>query len=220
MNQDHHEHAASTLIFNLGIIACVFFFASIGVAAQGRIDRPPTPAERMRERQLRRETQMETNTMIEALRKDSRQLTKEERSPLAYVQLQKDFEHLQTVHNQMMVMTFANKVLDYKLISEASTEIRKRAVRLKSNLPLPEPEEDKQKEESLKGWDELDQGQVKPALLALDDLIMRFVKNPVFQKPEVIDLRQSSQATRDLDAIIKLSGKIKKSADKLTKAPQ
>jgi hypothetical protein len=120
----------------------------------------------------------------------------------------------------MMAMTFTNNVLDYKLISEASAEIRRRAARLRSNLPLPETEKGEQEAQPMEGWNELGQGQVKLALLALDDLIMRFVMNPVFQKLGVVDVQQSLRAKRDLEVIIKLSGKIKKCADKLAKASQ
>lgn len=174
--------------------------------------------ERLRERQLRRDAQLETGVMIEALKTESRKRPDEERKPVPYVyELKQDFENLQTIHNQMMGMTFSNNVLDYKLISEASMEIRKRAVRLKSSLLLAEAEK-AETGQSLKGWEEIDRGQLKPALLFLDDLIMRFVTNPIFQKPEVVDLQQSSRAKRDLEAIIKLSGKIRKSAEKLAKA--
>jgi hypothetical protein len=215
MNRERQALAPDLIVFSFVTLTCLLFLVPLRADAQ----RTMTPGERMRERQVRREAQMETNLMIEALKTDSRRAKKEEKRPnLAGLQLQQDFEQLQTVHNRMMVMTFANKSLDYNLISEASEEIKRRATRLKSGLPLPKPDEGKAKEESLKGWDELDQGQVKPALLALDDLVMRFVTNPVFQKSEVINLQQSSQATRDLEAIIKLSGKIKKSANKLTKA--
>lgn len=221
MSQNHKARAASIVGFGIVIFACATLFVPARAAAQQtRTDRPPSPMERVRERQLRREAQLETGLMIEALKSESRRPVEEARPRLAYVQLKQDFEHLQTVHNQMMVMTFDNKVLDYKHISEASTEIRKRAARLKSNLPLPESEKAESQERPLKGSKELDQGQVKPALLALDDLIMSFVKNPIFQSAEVVDLQQSEKAMRDLEDIIKLSGKLKKYADKFTKAPK
>jgi hypothetical protein len=59
---------------------------------------------------------------------------------------------------------------------------------------------------------------VKPALLALDGLMMSFVSNPIFQSAQVVDVQQASKAKRDLEAIIKLSGKIKKSAARLSRA--
>ena len=217
MRHSHHQHATRLVLLGFLIYASACFFTPAQAVAQGRNERPLTPMERVRERQLRREAQMETSLMIEALRSESRKHPSEKREVPVSVQLKHDFENLQTVHNQMMEMTFSNNVLDYKLISEASAEIRKRAARLKSNLPLPEAEKDVVGQ-PLKGWDEINRGQMKPALLVLDDLVMRFVMNPIFQQPEVLDLQQSSQAKRDLEDIIKLSGKIKKGAEKLAKA--
>ena len=217
MNHDYHERAACVVLPCIIIFACACLFNTMTAAAQSG-QRTPSPMERLRERQMRREAQMETNIMIEALRKESSKRPDEGRKPAPYsYQLKQDFEHLQTTHNQMMATTFSNNVLDYKLISESSLEIRKRAARLKSTLPLP-ADEKAETGESLKSWEEIDRGHLKPALLLLDDFVMRFVTNPIFQKPDVVDLQQSSRAKRDLEAIIKLSGKIRKSAEKLAKA--
>jgi hypothetical protein len=214
----NREKRAVVFLFCAAMFACASFLAARQAAAQqSRPERSPSPMERLRERQLRREAQMETGIMIEALKREASKPVEERRAQSANFQLKHDFEQLQTIHNRMMTMTFSNNVLDYKLISEALTEIKKRASRLKSNLPLPAPAEDKREAKSLKGWGEIDRGQLKPALLALDDLIMSFVTNPVFRKAEVIDIHQSSRARRDLEDIIKLSEKIKKSADALTK---
>jgi hypothetical protein len=214
----HEKRVASIVVFSAVLFTFASFMARPLAAQQPARTDSMSAAERARQRQIRRDEQMETDLSISALERESRQPAEEERPRLASMQLKEDFEQLQTVNNQMMVMVFANNVLDYKRISEATTEIRKRAVRLKSNLPLPAPEKDGQEEQPGKGWNELNQGQVKPALQTLDDLIQRFVTNPVFQQPEVVDIQQSSKARRDLEVIIKLSEKIKKSADKLTKA--
>jgi hypothetical protein len=214
----HEKRAASIVVFCTAIFAFASFLAPPLAAQQtGRAD-TMSAADRMRQRQLRRNEQMDTGLMIGALEKESRRRpTEEDRPRLDYMRIKEDFERIQTVNNQMMVTTFANNVLDYKRIAEASSEIRKRATRLHATLPLPESENQEQSEQPLKGWNELDQGEVKPALKALDDLIMGFVNNPVFQKPEIVDVQQSSKAKRDLEVIIKLSGKIKKSAEKLSK---
>lgn len=217
MSHDHREYSARLLLLSFIIFAFGCFFTTERAAAQ-RSDRPPTPSERMRERQMRRESQMETSMMIEALKRDNRRRPGEVRESVASLQLKQDFETIQTVNNQMMTMTFSNNVLDYKLISESSAEIRKCAARLKSRLPLPEAGKDETESKSLKNWDEINREQLKPALLFLDDLIMRFVGNPIFQQSEVFDLQQTSRAKRDLQAIINLSGKITKHAEKQAKA--
>jgi hypothetical protein len=214
----YQENTVGILVSSIVILAFATVFAPESFAQQpGRGDTLST-SERMRQRQLRRNEQMEAGLMISAIEKESRRRPSEDDRPrLDYMQIKEDFERIQTVNNQMMVMTFANNVVNYKNIAEASSEIRKRAARLKVTLPLPESENPEQSEQPLKGWNELDQGEVKPALKALDDLIMGFVNNPVFQKPEIVDVPESSKAKRALEDIIKLSAKIKKSAEKLSK---
>jgi len=212
----HHQEkrAVGITVFSLALFA----FASFTTCPAHAQTSQSAAAERQRQRQTRRNDQMENEIKISALEKESRQPVEEKQTRLAYAQLKADFEQLQTVNNRMMVMVFANKVLDYRSISESIAEIRKRAARLKSNLPLPATEKDESEEQSFKEWNEINQAQVKLALQTLDDLIQRFVTNPVFQQPQVVDVQQSSKAKRDLEAIIKLSEKIRKGMDKLAKA--
>ena len=217
MFQNHEKRAVSLVVFSAALFACASFMARPLYAQQPPRADATSAAERARQRQISRNDQLETELRINALERESRQPGTKESPRLANMQLKNDFEQLQTVNNQMMAMVFANNVLDYKRVSEAITEIRKRAARLKSNLPLPSAEKDGQEEQPLKGLDELNQGEVKPALLSLDDLIQRFVTNPVFQQSQVVDIQQSSKARRDLEAILKLSEKIRKSTDKLMK---
>ena len=211
----HHQEKRSvfTIIFSVALFAFAFL-----IALPVRAQQPSTAAERARQRQARRDDQMETEMRINSLERESRRSPEEKSPNLANAQLKDDFEQLQTVDNQMMEMVFANNMLDYKRIFEAITEIRKRATRLKSNLPLPVAEKDESEDQTLKDWNEVNQTQVKPALQALDDLIQRFVTNPVFQQSQVVDIQQSSKARRDLEAIIRLSEKLRKSADKLAKS--
>jgi len=209
--QHQEKRAVVITVFSLALFASLM---ACHVHAQSQ----SAAAERVRQRQTRRNDQMENEIKISALEKESRQPEEEKQTRLAYAQLKADFEQLQTVNNRMMAMVFTNKVLDYKSISESIAEIRKRATRLKSNLPLPATEKSEGEEQSFKEWDEINQAQVKLVLQALDDLIQRFVTNPVFQQPQVVDVQQSSKAKRDLESIIKLSEKIRKGMDKLVKA--
>jgi hypothetical protein len=216
MRYYHRQRALNIVVFSAVCSAFLLFFAPALRAQQSR--NPAEAAmERQRQRQLRQNARIESNLMITTLEKEGKRPVVEEHPRLAYVQIKEDFGRLQTVHNQMMVMTFSNNVLDYKRISEASSEIKKRAARLMSNLPLPESEGGAQTQSPLKGLDELDRGEVKPALLSLDELVMRFVNNPVFQSPEIVDVQQSAKARNDLEAIIKLSAKIKKSTERWLK---
>ncbi len=141
----------------------------------------------------------------------NRRKVPEKRQPLDWAQIKEDFEQMQMVSNNMRrsVTTTADGVLDYKFISSATSEIKKRASRLKSNLSLPL---DEQLQPS-----KIDGLQMRTLLSALDGLIIRFVKNPIFKTAGVVDAEQSVKARRDLERIIEISDKIRKDAEESKK---
>lgn len=132
-------------------------------------------------------------------------------------QVKQDFERIQVARNGIVRAAASGNSLDYKFVSEVSGEIKKRASRLEGNLSLPEPEEDKKR---VMNESELNEAQIKVALLMLCDRIESFVKSPVFETPGVIDVQHSTKASSDLESILKLSGSVRKSAERLKKIQQ
>jgi hypothetical protein len=129
-----------------------------------------------------------------------------------------DFRRLQLANNEMMRTIFSDKPpdsIDYQHISKATTEIKKRASRLKSELHLPEPERAEERPE-IKGIS--NDAQLKASLLALDKLIIGFVTNPIFRSLGTLDARQGIKVRQDLARIIELSQSIKLSAEKMEKS--
>jgi len=128
-------------------------------------------------------------------------------------QINEDFKHLQGLNNKMMAQAWSTPELDYRFISEMVSQIRGKATRLKSNLALPETnDESKQVGDTFSNAEKF-----RAALLQLDRHIMSFATNPLFQKAEVIEVNLANQASRDLAAVLELSGKLKKTAAKLGK---
>jgi hypothetical protein len=129
-----------------------------------------------------------------------------------------DFRRLQLTNNEMMRTIFSDKLsdsIDYQHVSKATTEIKKRASRLKSELHLPEPERAEERPE-IKGIS--NDAQLKASLLALDKLIIGFVTNPIFRSLGTLDTRQGIKVRQDLVRIIELSQSIKLSAEKMEKS--
>ena len=58
----------------------------------------------------------------------------------------------------------------------------------------------------------------RASLMVLDQTIMRFVKNPLFQNPNTIEVKQATQARQDLETVIEITADLKKVASKLGKA--
>ena len=131
-------------------------------------------------------------------------------------QVKQDFERIQTARNEI-VRTIGNG-LDYKFVSEVTGEIKKRASRLEENLALPEPEENAKRVVNNQG--ELNEAQIRVALLKLCDRIESFVKSPIFETPGVLDVQHSTKASSDLESILQLSASLRKSAERLKKNQQ
>jgi hypothetical protein len=148
-----------------------------------------------------------------------RMLEKQRRNParsdpkLAFVQIKEDFRRIQVVDNEVMRTVSSRSALDYKQIAEAVGEIKKCAARLKTNLVFPEAE----KEDAHQEKPDPDTSGLKPSLVALDRLIMSFVHNPIFKDAGVVDAKLGGKARRDLESIIELSDKLKKSAERMRK---
>ena len=114
----------------------------------------------------------------------------------------------------MMAEAWARETLDYGFVSDMVSRIRGKATRLKFNLNLPDPGNLEK--------DPLDQNvananDFRAALMTLDRTIMRFVSNPLFQKPNTIEVNQAMNARKDLESVIELTANLKKIALRLRK---
>jgi len=127
-------------------------------------------------------------------------------------QTEEDFNRILTLHNEIARALSSNNALDYRFVSDATTEIKKRATRVQSSLKLA-PEEGYTGEKV----DEIGDPQMKDALVKLCKQIRSFVTNPSIENPNTVDAQQLTKARHDLDALIQLSGQIKKDADRIKK---
>ena len=126
-------------------------------------------------------------------------------------QTEEDFNRILTLHNEFARLLKASKPIEYNFISEASAEIKKRASRLQSTLNLHQlPTETPVVEKT----NEFDDPQLKDALIRMCQQIKSFVTNPVIASPTTVDAEQLTNARRDLESLIQLSGHIKKEAGK------
>jgi hypothetical protein len=133
----------------------------------------------------------------------------------AYNEVAAEFQRLQLVNYSLAGVADPKVLLDYARVRKESAEVRKRATRLKGYLSLPEVEETQKPD---KAAEVQTPEALRAAVGRLDALVNSFAWNPVFQKPGVVDLEQSTKASRDLAGIISLSEQIRKSADELGKS--
>lgn len=132
-----------------------------------------------------------------------------------YHEVAEEFRQLQLVNYSLAGLADPKAPLDFARVRKESAEVRKRAGRLKEYLSLPEVEDAKKQEKAA----EIQTPEaLRSAVGRLDGLVNSFAWNPVFQKPDVVDLELSSKAGRDLAGIISLSEQIRRSAEELGKS--
>jgi hypothetical protein len=196
------------ICFSVASVLLLIVMANTTLAQQAR-STSPDPKSEQRERQ-QREANLRTAEAVVALEKKDQQ-----RIAAAVKQIKDDFKRIQILRNHMVRNLIANKPLDYKSISDETGEISACAGRLKTFLLPPVPQ-DKTNENNQKKDLDFNHEELKEALVRLCNLIAGFIDNPVLKNPgEKVDVELSTRAGSDLTTIIDLSGKIKKSAEKL-----
>lgn len=126
-------------------------------------------------------------------------------------EVNEDFERLRAIDEEMKTRLASNAALDYKHVAASSAEVKQRAIRLKTNLTLPDPKDEKRLKVQDPGAD------LKPALTTLESLLNSLLTNPVFSDSGALDARLAGKAKLDLESIIELSEKVRKSAEKISK---
>jgi hypothetical protein len=130
--------------------------------------------------------------------------------------VKEDYENLQKANNNILSMLSAGSEIDYKILGDSANDIRKRAGRLRSYMVALELVKDKERKRNPY---EIELTGLKPALLSLDASIVSLISSPVFRDfGKVVDLRSSEKALDDLDTIIDLSERIRRSVERSMKS--
>ena len=161
--------------------------------------------ERMRQQDMsRREYELRNFGNESSAPKDKRQVE------ALMAQTEEDFNRILTLHNEIARAIASKDALNYRFVSEAMAEIKKRATRVQSSLVLRLSDEDAPVKVAR-------ESEIKDSLIKLCKEIRAFVTNPMIENPNTVDAQQLVRAKRDLESFIQLSGLIKKDADKLSK---
>ena len=141
----------------------------------------------------------------------------QKRLQAAIVNMRDDYKRIQILRNDIARNLVARKPLDYKLLSEQTTEINKRASRLNVYMRAHVPEETE-----LNGLAELKNEEMIGTLVKLCKLIDSFTENPAMKNANIVNSKEidkaradKANADRDLLVIIKLSANIQKKSENL-----
>ena len=178
----------------------------------------PAEVERLererRDREMREADLRERQLLLRNMKPDARPA--ERPTPrLATAQIREDFVRLQVVNNDLAKAGSRADALDLKFVSKSAAEIRRLAARLRDNLALPGAE-DAPENPVVKAA--APPAQLGPALSALDGLILKFADGLAAKGVYLVDAQSSARVRRELEAIIELSGWVKKASERLEKS--
>ena len=204
---------AQALVVAIGAVCALLIALPIQVAAQGRptpsSGRPTPTARSPVDRDM---YQREMNIKSLELDREKKSGIVGTPSDTTIKEVKEDFARIQDINAEMIRLYQSGSPPDYKRISQAMAEIKKRAERLRANLVLPSGKEVDQEHKGLAAK------AGRSPLLDLNELITSFVTNPIFTNVNTIDAELGANAKRDLESIVDLSDRICKSADKLSKS--
>lgn len=144
-------------------------------------------------------------------------LNKEKRNKpqLASKQIREDFVRIQELNIQLREAASKAPPLKIEMVIKVAREVNERAERLQSNLLLPDPPEQTNKDVANDSSDD-----VMKQIKFLDARITAFVNNPMFRTLQVLDQKLAKDASSELERIIDTSRELRRKADKLRRAEQ
>jgi len=161
--------------------------------------------------------------MIDAINQRARELglisISEDEDQEAFVrrrrdaQLREDFEKLYSIGTERLVLLSSAPSLDLKSLTDATADLKTRANRIKYTIPILQIAD---KGEGIR-YEEYPDCLVT-MLPELTRLVNSFLGSPVFRLSSPNDAQLRLKASRDLDAIIKLSDTVNKIAKRSVKA--
>jgi hypothetical protein len=150
---------------------------------------------------------------INRMKNDAKAVNERRRN--LFPQINEDFQQIQIIHNEIVRMLKPDKALDYERLSDLTGDMKKRGVRLRENLALPEPE---QSVSQPTHSESVDDALLRKSIAELHDLVASFVANPIFKNLAVVDAKVIDVARENLDNIISMSDQIKRDARSLSKS--
>jgi hypothetical protein len=193
-----------TFAIMAGTALCFIVAIEGFVSAQG-----PGGRTRGIERRMERVRQRNEEKARENLTLDSKAVATQptdSRRETVLGEIRHDLNSLQTSYNRIVLAMAAKEGLNRQSIVKDVDAIRKSAIRLKTNLALPEPEIEQASKET-------GGGMLEEQLLKLRKHIYDFVTNPLFDDAAIYNIEEAKRAGADLDRVILVSESFNKIAN-------
>jgi hypothetical protein len=203
----------------IGLLFVGFFACASYVGAQSPA--PPGAGDRNLGDRNIKDRSMELERIDREAKKSVRK--NEPTDTARFQEIKEDFENIQRLQDEVLKAYTTSKEVPVQLIAANAEQIHKRASRLESNLFPPPPEEKKSSKKSKEVQKEepaqlgsLPEG-LKSLIAEQDNVLAKFVTNPMFTNPTVANVNDQVVARADLQKVIRLSAALKAEAEKQPK---
>jgi hypothetical protein len=150
---------------------------------------------------------------LERMKRESNKRSVGDNLTQRFPEIKEDFEEIQKINANVLKLTTDKTAVNYSAVLKSVTEIKRRAVRLRSNLFSPEPEENNETKNEPQNTAETQD--VKILFAALDKSIDSFVHSSIFKNINLVNSDDSLKAQKDLEEVIRISTAIRAKTKKL-----
>jgi hypothetical protein len=182
--------------FSILLLLPLFVFAVVA-GSNAQASRQVTAIDRRVEKMNRQSSEFERDNMGREGKKSREEAGKRTRQ--IRLEIEEDLKSLQTAYNDIVV-ALQGGTLKPGYAVEAARSIAKHSERLKTNLALPTLEGPSEAKEPIAVSD-----QERSALKALAKSVYDFITNPIFEGTTALDVKESTRASHDLEAVITIS---------------
>ena len=194
---------------------CMIILSSLAVICVADVvkSQPPSPTLNGQGIRERNRAMDDYDRTINRMKNDAKAAAERRRN--LFPQINEDFQRIQVIHNEIVRMLQPDKNLNYDRLADLTDDLKKRSARLRENLCLPEPEKAEAKPAHSEA---IDESHMKKNIVALHDLVVDFVANPIFKNLGVVDAKMIDDVTKNLGSLIDISDEIKREAKVLGKS--
>ncbi len=152
---------------------------------------------------------------LERIKREADKRPASENITLKFPEIKEDFENIQKINSRLLQLDTVKTPVNYAAVLKFASEIKRRAVRLNSNLFPAEQEGENETKNKQTVFSETED--LVALFNALDKSIEGFVHNSMFQNLNLVNPADSLKAQKDLDAVIRVASAIKEKTKKLVK---
>ncbi|HSE26287.1 MAG TPA: hypothetical protein VLB68_31760, partial [Pyrinomonadaceae bacterium] len=105
---------------------------------------------------------------INRMKNDAKKVNERRRN--LFPQINEDFQQIQIIHNEIVRLLKPDKELDYERLSDLTGDMKKRGIRLRENLALPEPDQSASPPHD----ENIDDALLKSSIAELHELVVSF----------------------------------------------